>query len=121
MGNVIFVLQLEAEHYSFLGTIRKRAIQYRKKCQSATWFEKLRIPLGYTMVYVGPVSIFICIVLINCVRIFIESVYYWFLYPQESGAEFYVDEFFDYCSEISIFVPITILYIPTVILLNLNR
>ena len=112
---ILIALYLEAQHYSFLGTIRKRAIQYRKKCQLATWFEKLRIPLGYTMVYVGPVSIIICMVLIKYVGMFIKFVYYWFLYPQESVAEFYVDELFDYCSEISIFVPITILYMDTFI------
>ena len=105
----------------FLGTIRKRAIQYRKKCQSASWFEKLRIPLGYTMVYVGPVCIVICEWQIACAGMTRYLIYYITLTSVWHPSESEVEEFYDYCSEISIFIPITLLYIPTVILLNLNR
>ena len=112
-----FVLYLEAKHYSLLGTIRKRAHQYRKMSQSATWFKKyFSLPLGYTMVYVGPVCMKICEVLIVAVGVLYYIIYKYIksdLYPSLSELE----KFYCYCSEISIFTPIILLYIPTVLFL----
>ena len=123
---VLFALFVEARFYSFLGTIRKRAIEYRKKCQSATWFKKyFSLPLGYTMAYVGPVCMMIRFVLIVLVR-FVYYIVYAYITSDLNPSPIDLEEFvknlpiepIEYFSEISIFVPITLLYILAVIFLN---
>ena len=122
---LLFALFVEARFYSFLGTIRKRAIEYRKKCQSATWFKKyFSLPLGYTMVYVGPVCtcMYICsklIVLVGSANYIVYAYITSDLYPSPiEFVEYLHIKPIKYFSEISRFVPITFLYILAVIFLN---